>query len=80
MTGPTKPRPDRKGKSPPGVPGVGSHSLEDRMTDELPLSQAELRAFMAAHDGMTPLDYLESLDPRLRASLDRLNGTTPKAD
>jgi hypothetical protein len=50
------------------------------MTDELPLSQAELRVFMAAHDGMTPLDYLESLNPGLRASLDRLNGTTPKAD
>ena len=80
MTGPTKPRPDRKGNPPPAVPGVASHSLEDRMTDELPLSQAELEAFRAAHDGMTPLDYLESLNPRLRAALDRLNRTTPKAD
>lgn len=80
MTAPNKPRPGRKGKPPPGVPGVGSHSLEDRMTDELPLSQAELKAFRAAHDGMTPLDYLESLDPGLRAVLDRLSGATPKAD
>ena len=47
--------------------------LEARMTDELPLSQAELKAFRDAHDGLSPIEYLEMLNPGLRDSIARLN-------